>query len=418
MYETPSLHMFGYSSEQLKLREYQELKDMIKSQEKLAQITHSKLKEDLQRDFENDIENQVEEKILDAVAIAKAHQTLDPQEIQDVLLNTKLMNDIYSQFSDLSKTINKLEQNMKKSFAEQRIALVNEVLNLIHNNSFEMLTVRNLKFMSQVGQAGMILNEDEVNNILNSLDQNKITITNNIIQLLYDKGLFDSFPNKDQAFANYLTFSESYLKEKYGKTIPTSNGEYYLSDLGYSTRQSILKSLKKSSYKDLVDMKHRMKLTPTEINFILYDGTKTLSLPDPNGFSPAPYDVESRINKRLQSELQKVNSFNNSIQNISLMMKYYEMEEKKYKQKYNKYKLINNLINSLDGIIVIGTTSASISLSITGVGIIVVPITAGVGCATGILVKLCSSYLSKIINLSTLLFRRLLTTLDNFKSLA
>ena len=275
MYETPSLHKFGYSSEQLKLREYQELKDMIKSQEKLAQITHSKLKEDLQRDFENDIENQVEEKMLDAtasaVAIAKAHQTLDPQEIQDVLLNTKLMNDIYSQFSDLSKTINKLEQNMKKSLAEQRTALVNEVLNLIHNNSFEMLTVRNLKFMSQVGQDGMILNEDEINNILNSLDQNKITITNNIFQLLYDKGLFDSFPNKDQAFANCLTFSESYLKERYGKTIPFSDGEYYLSDLEYSTRQSILESLKKDNFKDLVDMKHRMKLTPTEINFILYD---------------------------------------------------------------------------------------------------------------------------------------------------
>ena len=275
MFETPSLHKFGYSSEQLKLREYQELKDMIKSQEKLAQITHSKLKEDLQRDFENDIENQVEEKMLDAtasaVAIAKAHQTLDPQEIQDVLLNTKLMNDIYSQFSDLSKTINKLEQSMKKSFAEQRTALVNEVLNLIHNNSFEMLTVRNLKFMSQVGQAGMILNEDELDNILYSLDQNKITITNNIIQLLYDKGLFDSFPNKDQAFANYLTFSETYLLEKYGKTIPTSDGEYYLSDLEYSTRQSILESLKKDNFKDLVDMKHRMKLTPTEINFILYD---------------------------------------------------------------------------------------------------------------------------------------------------
>ena len=33
---------------------------MTKSQEKLAQITHSKLKEELQRDFENDIENQVE----------------------------------------------------------------------------------------------------------------------------------------------------------------------------------------------------------------------------------------------------------------------------------------------------------------------------------------------------------------------
>ena len=209
MYETPCLHKFGYSSEQLKLREYQELKDMIKSQEKLAQITHSKSKENLPRDFENEIENQVEEKMLDAVAIAKQHQTLVPQEVQEILLNTKLINDIYSQFSDLSKTINKIEENMKKFFTEQRTGLVNEVLNLIHNNSFEMLTVRNLKFMSQVGQAGMILNENEIDKIFNSLDQNKITITNNIIQLLYDKGLFDSFPKKDQAFANYLTFSET-----------------------------------------------------------------------------------------------------------------------------------------------------------------------------------------------------------------
>ena len=203
---------------------------MIKSQEKLSQITHSKLKEDLQRDFEIDMENQIEEKMLDA----KLHQILDPQEVKNVLLNRKLINDIYSQFSDLSNTINKLEQNMKKSFTEQRTTLVNEVLNLIHNNSFEMLTVRNLKFMSTPGQVGMILNEDEINIILNSLDQNKITKTNNITELLYDKGLFDSFPNEDQAFANYLTFSETYLKEKYGKTIPTSDGEYYLSDLEYS----------------------------------------------------------------------------------------------------------------------------------------------------------------------------------------
>ena len=200
MYETPSLQKFGYSSEQVKLRDYQELKDMIKSQEKLAQISHSELKEDLQRDFENDIENQ--EKL---VAEKMLGQILDSQEVQNVLLNTKLINDIYSQFSDLSKTINKLEQNMKKSFTEQRTALVNEVLNLIHNNSFEMLTVRNLKFVSSAGQAGMILNEIEINNILNSLDQSKTTMTNIIIQLLYDKGLFDSFPNKDQAFANYLS---------------------------------------------------------------------------------------------------------------------------------------------------------------------------------------------------------------------
>ena len=138
-----------------------------------------------------------------------------------------------------------------------------------------------------------------------------------------------------------------------------------------------------------------------------------------------PYDVEtnieSMINKRLQSalqsELQKVNSFNNSIQNISLMMKYFEMEEKKYKQKYTKYKLINNLINSLDGIIVIGTTSTSISLSITGVGIKVVPIAAGVGCATGILVKICSSYLKKKEKHCKLKYAIIRKTLQDFRQL-
>ena len=127
--------------------------------------------------------------------------------------------------------------------------------------------------------------------------------------------------------------------------------------------------------------------------------------------------INKRLQSALQNELQKVNSFNNSIQNISLMMKYYEMEEKKYKQKYNKYKLINNLINSLDGIIVIGTTSASISLSITGVGIIVVPIAAGVGCTTGILVKICSSYLKKKDQNYKLKYTIIQKTLDDFRQL-
>ena len=131
----------------------------------------------------------------------------------------------------------------------------------------------------------------------------------------------------------------------------------------------------------------------------------------------APYDVESMINKRLQSELQKVNSFKNSIQNISLMMKYYELEENKYKKKYTKYKLINNIVNSTDGLIIIGTTSASVTLSITGVGIIVVPITAGVGCATGILVKICSSYLKKKEQNYKLKYNNIQKTLDDLRQL-
>ena len=209
---------------------------MIKRQEKLAQLSHSELKEGFENEVGNLSKNQ------------KKLKTPDPQEIQTVLLNSKIINDSYSQFSDLSKTINKIEENMKKFFTELRTTLVIEVLNLIHKNSFEMLTVRNLKFVGQLGHAGKILNEDEINKILISLDHNKITITNNLIQLLYDKGLVYSFPKKDQAFAKYLTFRETHFLEQYGKTIPTSDGEYYMSDLetdlSVCTRESILKSLK------------------------------------------------------------------------------------------------------------------------------------------------------------------------------
>ena len=45
---------------------------------------------------------------------------------------------------------------------------------------------------------------------------------------------------------------------------------YYLSDLDYSTREDIVYSLKTDEYKDIVDLKYRMKQTDTEINFILF----------------------------------------------------------------------------------------------------------------------------------------------------
>ena len=128
-----------------------------------------------------------------------------------------------------------------------------------------------------------------------------------------------------------------------------------------------------------------------------------------------PYDVESMINKELQSQLQKENSLNNSIQNISLMIKYYEMEVNEYRKKYTKYKLINNIINSTHGLIIEGTTSVSVTLSITGVGIFVVPITTGVGCATGILVKICSSYLKKKEQNYKLKYIIIQKTLDDFR---
>ena len=63
-----------------------------------------------------------------------------------------------------------------------------------------------------------------------------------------------------------MNFTEEYLLEKYGTEIKTSDGVYYLSDLDYSTREDIVKCLKIDEYKDIVDLKYRMKLTDTEIN--------------------------------------------------------------------------------------------------------------------------------------------------------
>ena len=83
--------------------------------------------------------------------------------------------------------------------------------------------------------------------------------------------MFDSFENKDQIFHDYLTFTNQYLLEKYGTEIQTSDGVYYLSDLDYSTRQTVLNTLKKDQYKDIVDLKYRMRLTTSEINFVLFE---------------------------------------------------------------------------------------------------------------------------------------------------
>ena len=108
-------------------------------------------------------------------------------------------------------------------------------------------------------------------NFILELEKCKNQAVKDTIQLLYNTGLFDSFENKDQIIHDYLTFTNQYLLEKYGAEIQTSDGVYYLSDLDYSTRDDIVKSLKKDEHKDIVDLKYRMKLTDTETIFILFE---------------------------------------------------------------------------------------------------------------------------------------------------
>ena len=60
------------------------------------------------------------------------------------------------------------------------------------------------------------------------------------------------------------------------------------------------------------------------------------------------------------------------------MITYFKDKNHKSKKKYKNYKTLNTVLESVDSII--GATSTSITLSITGMGLIILPISAGIAC--------------------------------------
>ena len=62
------------------------------------------------------------------------------------------------------------------------------------------------------------------------------------------------------------------------------------------------------------------------------------------------------------------------------MITYFKDKNNKSKKKYKKYKTITTILKSFDTIVVIATTSSSITLSLTGFGLIVIPISSSIAC--------------------------------------
>ena len=87
------------------------------------------------------------------------------------------------------------------------------------------------------------------------------------------------------------------------------------------------------------------------------------------------------LEKRLEKKINDVNSFNNHINNNKQMITYFKDKNNISKKKYKNYKTLNTVLESVDSIIIIGATSTSITLSVTGVGLVILPISAGIGCA-------------------------------------
>ena len=82
--------------------------------------------------------------------------------------------------------------------------------------------------------------------------------------------------------------------------------------------------------------------------------------------------------------MNAVNSLNNSINNIKEMITYFKDKNNKSKKKHKKYKKITTLLKSFDTFAIIATTVSSITLSLTGIGLIVIPISTASACGLSI----------------------------------
>ena len=81
--------------------------------------------------------------------------------------------------------------------------------------------------------------------------------------------------------------------------------------------------------------------------------------------------------ERLEKKLNDVNRFNNHISNIKEMIVYFE---DKFIKSKKKYKTLTTVLKSFDTFVIIATTSSSITLSLTGVGLIAIPISSSIAC--------------------------------------
>ena len=91
-----------------------------------------------------------------------------------------------------------------------------------------------------------------------------------------------------------------------------------------------------------------------------------------------------RLEQRLEKKLNDVNSLNNHISNIKEMMTYFKGENNKSKKRFKKYKTITTIFKSFDTFVIVATTSSSITLSLTGIGLIAIPISTATACGLSI----------------------------------
>ena len=134
-------------------------------------------------------------------------------------------------------------------------------------------------------------------------------------------------------------------------------------------------------------------------------------------YPTAPLLENNDLEKRLEKKLNDVNSFNNHINNIKEMITYFKDKNNKSKKKYKNYKTLNTVFESVDSIVIIGATSTSITLSVTGIGLIVLPISAGIACGLSLGNKILQKIIINKYNKYKKQYERDQNTIESFDKL-
>ena len=97
-------------------------------------------------------------------------------------------------------------------------------------------------------------------------------------------------------------------------------------------------------------------------------------------YPSAPLKENMSLEQRLEKKTNVVTSFNNHINNIKEKITYFRDKNNKSKKKSKNYKTLNTVSESVDSIVIIAATSTSITLSMTGFCLNILPISAGIAC--------------------------------------
>ena len=94
----------------------------------------------------------------------------------------------------------------------------------------------------------------------------------------------------------------------------------------------------------------------------------------------APLEKNDQLERRIEKRLSDVNSFNNSTNNIKQLLTFFKDKNYKSEKKYENYKRVTTILKSIDTFVIIATTSSSITLSLTGLGLTLIPTSSSIAC--------------------------------------